>query len=316
VSSEGQFLVGELEDKRLHVYSADYSHMMSINLCDDDTLGNAVWTPRGHIMYAAYNTEKVVVMTRTGEVIAQTKNPAGLRFYVSPEDVIYLASFDRDVYQSTDDGATWTHVFEVADCSYCLQVIKVSSDSNTQTFWALECKVDDDGNEKGNGSDDEDSDENIDDDDDDDDDDNQSGNDDESNGNDDEDTDNNNERDDNDKDNIAWRLRIYIVDKRRASNNITWRDINIPSHVTVDLNYAKLAYDGHTNVFVASPCGKAVHVWSVSGQYVCELLSSQQFENNNAAFVSVATDPRGNHMIYVGQTKGKVGVFELEYKPL
>lgn len=138
VSNEGQFLVGEFREKQLHVYSAEYSHVTSINLCDDETLGDAVWTLRGHIMYSALSNKKVVVMTCSGEVIAQTKNPAGLGCYISPEDVIYLASFDRVVCQSTDDGASWTHVFEVADDRHCVQVIKVSSDSNTNTFWAIE----------------------------------------------------------------------------------------------------------------------------------------------------------------------------------
>jgi hypothetical protein len=52
----------------------------SINLLDDDKLGDAVWTPRGHIMYAADNNKKVVVMTRNGEVITQTNNLAPSRF--------------------------------------------------------------------------------------------------------------------------------------------------------------------------------------------------------------------------------------------
>jgi hypothetical protein len=204
VSSEGQFLVGEFLDKQLHVYSAEYSHVMSINLCGDDTLADALWTPRGHIMYAANNNKKVVVMTCNGEVITQTNSVSCLRFYVSPDDVIYLAGLDSVVYQSTDDGATWTHVFEVAD--ECLQVIKVSSDSNTQTFWALECKVGDHCNENGNGNDNED-------------------------------TANDDERDNNE---LIWRLRMYTVDKRRvSSNNVTWRDINIPSHVTVDLYHVR-----------------------------------------------------------------------------
>jgi hypothetical protein len=34
-----------------------------------------------------------------------------------------------------------------------------------------------------------------------------------------------------------WRLRVYTVDKRRAvGDNVTWRDVTLPSHVTVDLS--------------------------------------------------------------------------------
>jgi hypothetical protein len=72
---------------------------------------------------------------------------------------------------------------------------------------------------------------------------------------------------------------VYTVDKQRVGDNVTWRDVTLPSHVTVDLQYCKLAYDGHTNMFVTDFNNKAVHVWSVSGQYVCQLLSSQQLMN-------------------------------------
>jgi hypothetical protein len=259
VSSEGQSLVGQKKDKQLHIYSAEYSHVISVNLLEDDMLGDAVWTPRGHIVYAADNNKKVVVMTRNGKLVAQTNNVAPSRFYVSSDDVIYLANFERGVYQSTDDGVTWSHVFKVADDWECSQVIKVSSESDTDTFWTLETLNEDDD---------------------------------------------------------CWRMRMYTVDKRRVSNNVTWRDISLPNHVTVDLSYAKLAYDGHTNIFVTSSSNYVVHVWSVSGQYVRQLLSSQQFAKNDTRPQRLAVDPRGNHIIYVGQTKGIVGVFELEYKPL
>jgi hypothetical protein len=56
-------------------------------------------------------------------------------------------------------------------------------------------------------------------------------------------------------------------------------------------------------------CNKAVHVWTVSGQYVCQLVSSQQLVGKSSQ--SVAVDSLRGHVMYVGQGKGTVGVFEL-----
>ena len=41
------------------------------------------------------------------------------------------------VYQSTDDGLTWTRMFNITDGWECRQVIKVSTDSNTDVLWTL-----------------------------------------------------------------------------------------------------------------------------------------------------------------------------------
>jgi small nuclear ribonucleoprotein (snRNP)-like protein len=278
VSSEGRLLVGKKYERQLHIYNAEYSHVISINLLDDDKLGDAVWTPRGHIVYAALNNENVVVMTRNGEAIAQTNKSAPSRFYVSPDDVIYLAEFETGVSQSANDGVTWSHVFKATDNWKCVQVVKVSGDSNTETFWTL--------NRLNEEDDDDENDDNED------------------------DYRHPHYEDDNDD----WRLRMYTVDKQRVSNNVTWRDVILPSHVTVDLSCSKLTYDGHTNIFLTDWIKEVVHVWSVSGQYVCQLLPSQLFASNTHP-QQVAVVPCGTR-IYVGQTEGIVGVFELEYKLL
>jgi hypothetical protein len=65
-------------------------------------------------------------------------------------------------------------MFNVTDGWECWQVIKVSTDSNTDVLWTLVWSAED------------------------------------------------------------WRLRVYTVDKRRAvGDNVTWRDVTVPSHVTV-----------------------------------------------------------------------------------
>jgi hypothetical protein len=61
-------------------------------------------------------------------------------------------------------------------------------------------------------------------------------------------------------------------------------------------------------MFVTDFHNKAVHVWTVSGQYVCQLVSSQQLVSNPQR---VAVDSQRGHVMYVGQGNGTVGVFEL-----
>jgi hypothetical protein len=251
VSSEGQLLVGQGGDRQLHVYSADCCHVTSIKLPDNDTVCDAVWTQHSNIVYSELSRGKVVTMSQSGDVIQQTNISEPSHFSVSTDGVIYLISEWTSVYQSTDDGLTWSHMFNVTDDWQCYNVNKVSTDSNTDVLWTLVWSADD------------------------------------------------------------WRLRVYTVDKRRAvSDNVTWRDVTIPSHMTVGLYYSRLAYDGHTSIFVTDCITRAVHVWSVSGQYDRQLVSSQQLISK---LWCVAVDTQ-RHLMYVGFDKGTVGVFEMTYE--
>jgi hypothetical protein len=172
---------------------------------------------------------------------------------VSTDGVIYLISEWTSVYQSTDDGLTWNHVFTVTDDRECCQVIKVSTDSNTDVLWTVVWSAED------------------------------------------------------------WHLRVYTVDKRRAvGDNVTWRDVIVPSHVTVSMTSSELAYDAHTSMFIADLYNRAVHVWSVSGQYDRQLVSPQQLRSTPFC---VAVDTQ-RHVMYVGLNGDTVGVFELTYEPV
>ena len=194
MSSEGQLLVGQWREHQLHVYSADCCHVTSIKLPDNDKVDkvcDAVWTRRGNIVYGEPDRNKVVTMSQSGDVIQQT-NVLLLRpncLSVSTDDVIFLIGNYTSVYQSTDDGLTWSHMFNVTDGWRCYQVIKVSTDSNTDVLWTVV------------------------------------------------------------KSNEDWRQRVYTVDKLQAvGDNVTWRDVTLPSHVTKNLSNNGLAYDGYTSM--------------------------------------------------------------------
>ena len=112
-------------------------------------------------------------------------------------------------------------------------------------------------------------------------------------------------------DNKSRHLRVFSVDRRRSDGNVTWRDINIPTTngKHINLSYSSLSYDGNINIFLSDLHNKAVHVLSVNGQYHCQLLSSLHFKDKPRR---LAVDKK-RQLLYVGQAKGVVAVFELTY---
>jgi hypothetical protein len=97
---------------------------------------------------------------------------------------------------------------------------------------------------------------------------------------------------------------MYTVDKRRVSNNVTWRDITLPSHVTVDLS----VLNWHMTVIQIFSLQFHEQVSFTFGRLVdsmsCQLLSSEQFENNDTSPLRVAVDTRGNHTHLRGSNQG------------
>ena len=237
---------------QLFIYSREDRHLSPITTNDNDTLCDATWTPSGNIVYTTYRSNKLVVMSESGKVITTHNMKRVLRcFSVSSDNIIYLADYGKGVYQSTDDGVSWSLVFKSTDGWHCWQVIKVTTD-HSDDFWTLEYS---------------------------------------------------------DKN---YLLRVYSVDRRRSDGNVTWRDINVTTKngKHIDLSYSSsLSYDDNMNIFLSDCDNKAVHVLSVNGQYRCHLLSSHDIKNKPHR---LAVD-KEHQLLYVGQEKGVVGVFELTY---
>ena len=248
-----KLLVSGSDLSQLFIYCREGRHLLPITTNDNDKLRDATWTPRGNIVYTTYYSNKVVVMSESGKVITthtQMTSPGLLS--VSYDDIIYLADSKTGVYQSTDDGVSWSLVFKSTDGWHFRQVIKVTTD-HSDDFWTLE-----------------------------------------------------------QSDNFNYHLRVYSVDRRRSDGNVTWRDINFPTtdgkHIDLPW-YSRLSYDGNMNIFLSDCENKAVHVLSVNSQYHCQLLSSHHIKNLPRR---LAVD-KERQLLYVGQTRGVVGVFELTY---
>ena len=249
---DDKLLVSCFSLSKLFIYSREGRNLSTITTNNNDVLFDATWTPRGNIVYTTNYGNKVVVMSESGKVIAthtQMTNPQHLM--VSSDDIIYLADSTTGVYQSTDDGVSWSLVFKPTDGWHCKQVIKVTTD-HSNDFWTLEHS-----------------------------------------------------------DNFSnCHLRVYSVDRRHSDNNVTWRNINVPTlnGKNIDLSVSSLSYDGNMNIFL-SDYHKAVHVFSVTGQYHSQLLSSNHIKSTPQR---LAVD-RKRQILYVGQDKNVVGVFELKY---
>ncbi len=270
-------------DVHLYIYTTDGYYVDNVTLPDGDVLWDAAWTPQqGHIVYTTrcvYSAwciqSKVVVMSRSGDVIASTNmtNPGYLSVSML-DDVIYVTAYESGVYQSTDDGLTWSHVvFNSTDGWSFEQAIKVSTDhdQHTDDLWTLEFKQRVEPWEHNNRA----------------------------------------QRlrvytvdrrraadDGGGNDNLTWRDAVLPSPEYEELRNIFG---------------IKLAFDGHGTMIVADQLNGEVYAWSVvSGKYDRQLMSPLQTNYNKAIRMAVNSD---NHVMYVGNYyNGIMSVFSLIYE--
>ena len=135
-----KLLVSVNGHSQLFIYSREGRHLSTITINNNDKLWDTTWTPRGNIVYTTFSN-KVVVMSESGKVITTHTQMTKPRYLsVSNDDIIYLADLETGVYQSTDDGVSWSLVFKSTDGWHCWQVIKVTTD-HSDDFWTLEQSV-------------------------------------------------------------------------------------------------------------------------------------------------------------------------------
>ena len=104
-----KLLVGTSHHSYLFIYSCN-GLLFSNNIINEtNSLCDATWTPHGNIIYTIFDNDIVVVMSVSGEVITtytQITNPRYLS--VSNDDIVYLTASETNVYQSADDGVSWS----------------------------------------------------------------------------------------------------------------------------------------------------------------------------------------------------------------
>ena len=132
-------LFGRSFSSELFISSWDGVPMATITINDTGKLSIATWTPRGNIVYATQPSEKVVTISAYGKVITSNKIAQPLALSVSKDNFTYLVTLQKGIYQSADDGLSWSFLFKLNEKWLCIQFIKVIN-KYTDDFWMLETR--------------------------------------------------------------------------------------------------------------------------------------------------------------------------------
>ncbi len=145
VSGNGQLLIGRYDDnERLYIYNyTNNTYLPSpLKLIPDTRLFDAIWTPGGKIVFTTtnHNGTNLVTITTSGRIVASYPVKSFANYLsVSTDGIIYVSTC-AGVYQSSDDGLTWSSVFDTprdSESICIMEAIRVSTDNDTDVFWAL-----------------------------------------------------------------------------------------------------------------------------------------------------------------------------------
>ena len=141
---EDKLLVGCGDDgfscSQLFIVSSEGYNLATISSYNEEALLDATWTPLGNIVYTTW-LKKVIVVTESGNIIIKHTHfiaPQCLSVSDDATSIIYLAGREIGVYQSTNDGWSWSIAFNSTEgmCSGIWQVIKVNTDHGGD-FWTI-----------------------------------------------------------------------------------------------------------------------------------------------------------------------------------
>ena len=122
----------------LFIYSVDGHFMYNITITEDvGLLGDAIWTFRGNIIVSAGYTNRVARLSESGKVLnilSNIKDPVGLS--ISSDGKIYLAARANGIYQSTNDGISWTLSFQLTD-GFQFWYVAIVATEYGDDFWSL-----------------------------------------------------------------------------------------------------------------------------------------------------------------------------------
>ena len=139
---DDKLLVSSRNFFQMFIFSREGRQVSTVATINSDMLWDATWTKHGNIVYTTYygRPNKIVVMSASGKVITiNTSNQMSQQQFLSKssDGTFYLADKEAGIYQSIDDGFSWSFVFKATSAWKCLHVIKVTGDDGDD-FWALE----------------------------------------------------------------------------------------------------------------------------------------------------------------------------------
>ena len=248
---DDKILIGKFFHSELFVYYRKVNRLETITINETD-LYDASWTPNGNVVYTTLNSNKVTVITENGTILAhsQMRITAVCCLSISSDGMIYLAVSQAGVYQSTNDGFSWTLVFKIVDGWYCWHALKVITENSTD-FLTLE-----------------------------------------------------------------WygrnRQETFSMSKRSSDGTLKWKVTNFATGNGIQIVLSKdnrISYDDSFNIFVSDNINKAVHEFSLDGQYKNLLLPSSRIQKIP---FTLSVDSK-NCLLAVGENFGFVEVFEIKY---
>ena len=98
-------------------------------------------------------------------------------------------------------------------------------------------------------------------------------------------------------------MRVHNKEGRSSNNKVTWRDTNVTKTdgKRTDLSESSsLSYDGNMNIFLSDYFYKTIRVFSVNGQFYCQLLSLHHIKKEQCRLA--LNEER--QLLFVGQKKG------------
>lgn len=130
---------GKLLTENVDIYNDNTHNLSTIVFLKD--MVEFSWTPRGQILYRQYTLEKTFLVTVSQDGMLVSKvymntlvgNPS-----VAYDNSIHVVDEKCNVYQSTNDGVTWSHAFRARSSCWCYKAIKVSCKNGMAIYWMIE----------------------------------------------------------------------------------------------------------------------------------------------------------------------------------
>ena len=135
----GKLLVSCGELSQFFIYGLEGKYLLTKSTNSNEKLAFGVsWTPKGDIVYTTYDRKsRLMVKTVSGKIITMPIHMTQPQYFsISNRDTIYLTDKKAGVYQSKDDGVSWSLAFNSSDNWHCEEVVTVTNDF-TDDFWLL-----------------------------------------------------------------------------------------------------------------------------------------------------------------------------------
>ena len=141
---QNQLLVGWRGSSQLYIYDMRLGSVFTIHV--NGQVYDALWSPYGNYVICLTSINNIIVMLPSGHIVKSHRVARLGYFTASRHDIILLTAIDNDVYQTEDDGITWTLMFRFTlDIgSKLLRLIKVKANIhiNDDEYWSLQIERD------------------------------------------------------------------------------------------------------------------------------------------------------------------------------